>query len=136
MRIILFLYALELGLQPFGHLVMNQTNAEREDIIAVPSLYVAMDAGVLLFDVGYITGGIVTQFWKLDEGVFFTPDQAEYHIDIGVKWRGVSVGFRHYCIHPIVPFIGGKALRVIWEDSYEQIYLRIAGENTILGRRK
>ncbi len=124
MNILIFLYALEIGLQPFGHLVMNQTEAERVDVIAVPSFYATLDAGVLLFGIGYVRGGVTTKFWKLDHGFYFSPDQVEYHVDVGLQWRGLSAGFRHYCMHPVVPFIGSEVLQVAWEGSYQQVYVR------------
>lgn len=85
--------------------------------------------GVALCDVG---GGRRNYFWKkLEKG--FRPYQMTFLFNPGWRNDFLDVGFRHYCMHPVVPFLGltGPPPQN-WECAYDELFIRIHGRLTLI----
>jgi hypothetical protein len=115
-------FALELGLLPNYHFVMYEPGI---DVAADNSLYTDFEATVEVRGF-YLGGGMRCYFWKTKSGYDFSPFQMAYRFDAG--WRNdiLTVGFRHYCMHPVMPWASGMP-SMNWEGGYEEVFVRLEG---------
>jgi len=123
-----FIFALELGFLPKGDLVMY--DSWLFDVCPISySAYTDMEAEVVILDTFFAGGGVRTSIWQLttDNGDFsFFPHKAVYSFFAGARYRTFEIGFRHFCIHPVVPYFPITWPNPIWEAAYEELYLRIS----------
>ena len=124
MNWIALLFALELGIMPMGYLETY------ERVLPVQhnldgAYYVDMQADVLLYDLFFIGGRTKTYMRKRIDVLSFWPTTAEFEFNAGIRAGILEIGFRHYCMHPIVPWLyhGGGAMQ--WEGGYEELYIRL-----------
>jgi len=118
---------LELAYLPMGDCVMYEAP---NVVYARGGLAVTMDAEVVAFDHVFIGGNIMTAMWADDpdysEGQLgFWPERMGYQFRAGVRFDPVEIGFRHYCTHPVVPWMPWMPQQIVWEGGYEEVYLRI-----------
>ncbi len=57
----------------------------------------------------------------------FTPLSLRPSVELGLEpWEGVSFGFRHWCVHPVIPYILDRSYVTInYEGAYEEIYAQV-----------
>ena len=130
MNWLLFMFMLEVGFLPQGGgLVMYDSEGLREMYPNVDRSYGYTDlqAELQFFNFLFVGGGVKTMvFSHFKQGKSFFPYEADYNFNVGVRFRGVEMGFRHYCIHPVIPWVGYfRDYEPVWEGTYEEIYLRI-----------
>jgi len=127
MNWLIFLFALELGWLPQGNFAMYNVSDRFMKVYPVKyTAYVDMEAEVVMFNTLFAGGSVRTSVWQFDSDSWtYFPHKAVYGFFAGVKTRKVEVGFRHYCIHPVIPFFGCVEPKPIWEGSYEEVYIRV-----------
>ncbi|MHA1302130.1 MAG: hypothetical protein ACTSPI_00310 [Candidatus Heimdallarchaeaceae archaeon] len=123
MNWLIFAFALELGIIPIDEFVMYNPSIE---IVFDQSLYVEIEGEALLFDLLFIGGSIRTYIWKNKEGISFWPWRDGFLFNAGIKYKYVELGFKHYCTHPIIPYI--YPVQMNWEGAYQEFYLRFEGK--------
>ena len=130
MNWIIFLFALELGWLPQGDFAMYDVSGYFAKVYPVSyTAYVDLEAEVVVLDAFFIGGAVRTSVWQFDHsGWTFFPHKAVYSFSAGARFGMLEMGFRHYCIHPVIPFFGLVDPRPIWEGSYEEFYLRISNK--------
>lgn len=90
------------------------------------TFYTDLDAEILLFNTLFIGGGVKTTVWKFtDSDWTFFPNKAVYSFSAGLRRGPLELGFRHYCIHPVIPYFSDPD--PIWEGAFDEVYLRIEG---------
>lgn len=115
-------FALELGLLPNYGFVMYEPDAT---VIADNSLYTDFEASVEVYGF-YVGGGMRCYFWKDLDGYDFSPFQMTYRFDAGWRNDRLNIGFRHYCMHPVVPW-SSQMPEKNWEGAYEELFIRFEG---------
>jgi len=74
----------------------------------------------------YIGGGIKTFAGKsISDAKEFVPYKATYKFMTGFEFDKFEIGFRHYCIHPVVPYITFDN-PAIFHGAYEELYIRFS----------
>lgn len=59
----------------------------------------------------------------------FAVHAAHYDFHIGIRWKFLEAGFRHYCTHPIVTYAVFRDLvDYETEGAYEELYFRVTAE--------
>lgn len=117
-------FALELGMLPLGSWVMYQPPATVQE---QSEFYQQFESRVILWDRLFVGGDVRIYDW-MDKGALnFWPSRAAFTFKTGINCRGVELGFRHYCTHPIVTYMPIEKSTVRWEGAYEEIYLRLEG---------
>jgi hypothetical protein len=91
-------------------------------------LYVDLDVELRAWDILFVGGNAKTYMTKYAEMKSFSPNTMEYAFTAGLRFGIVEVGFRHYCMHPVIPWIYHIEVAPQWEGSYEELYLKITGE--------
>lgn len=116
-------FALELAVLPNGFIQTYDTDLVHESLIG--DGLVKMEAEATLFDYFFV-GGEMDCYLKVQDGdnPFFPVDMF-YAFSAGARFDFLEIGFRHYCMHPIVPFLYHAEVSPQWEGSYEEIYLRV-----------
>lgn len=56
----------------------------------------------------------------------FSPHLMSYGFAAGLRLaEGVELGFRHRCLHPIIPYMRSKSFNLNFEGAYQEVYLKI-----------
>ena len=125
MNWIAFLFALELGVLPNGY-IGNYINPPLMPGFELNGQgYVDLEGGVELFNFLYIGGGVKTYVDKYNTGKDFMPANIEYDFQVAATFGVLSVGYRHYCFHPTIPWVYKRKFTPAWEAWYEEIYIRV-----------
>lgn len=125
-------FALELGALPSGGFLMYDPPAYQD---WTGSGYTELSASVELAKTLYAGGGVRTTVLS-DGSLNFWPEGAYYYFTAGVRWKGIEIFWRHYCIHPVVPYLPLTGdVRQVWEGSYDEIGIRISGTLPLLKGR-
>ena len=119
-----FVLAFEIGFLPMGFVeTYTSDNSLLYDIKG--SAYVDFEVEAVFFDYFFIGGSSKIYMQKANVGKDFWPKNAEWGFALGARFDFVELGFRHYCMHPIIPWIYRQEISPQWEAAYEEIYLRI-----------
>ena len=122
-----FLFALELGWLPQGDFVMYDAERFLRLYPVAYTAYVDMEAEVVVLDMFFAGGNVRTSVWQQENsGWTFFPHKAVYSFFAGARWGMLELGWRHFCIHPVIPFFELIQPKPIWEGAFDEIYLRIS----------
>ncbi len=124
MNWIALLFALEIGMMPSGY-IESYDRMPPTEYELTGAYYVDMQADVLLYDLFFIGGRTKIYMKKRTDTISFSPDTAEFAFNAGIRAGILEIGFRHYCMHPIVPWLYQSGGTLKWEGSYEEIYVRL-----------
>ena len=123
MNWIAMLFILELSVLPEGYIQTYESGSIRtEDLNG--SAAVKMDMEFTLFDLFFIGGGMDCYMRTQSEPNPFFPTDMFYSFNAGIKFQFIEAGFRHYCMHPVVPFLYHAKISPQWEGAYEEIYIK------------
>jgi len=83
-----------------------------------------------------VGGGMRNYFWKDRGEIGFCPYQMTFRFDAGWRNEFLDIGFRHYCMHPVVPWLAlTEAPMCEWEGAYEELFVRIHGRLPLIKRK-
>jgi len=116
----------EVGFLPSCEFLMYKSDLRDERIVKSLSFYVDLET-FLEWKYFYIGGGIKTHIWKCRDNYTFSPDGSFYSLAFGFTFNKIEIGMRHYCIHPIVPYMTYTKPEPQWEGAYEEIFIRFSG---------
>ena len=123
------LFAFELGMIPQGSVAMYDIELEPhwsdlEELYFVGgSCYTLMEVEARLWENFFIGGGMTSYFMAGSPSSF--PHMMDFSFNAGVRFDIIEIGWRHFCTHPVTPWLFVYAPRMKWESGYEEIYLRI-----------
>jgi hypothetical protein len=130
---LVFVFALEAGILPNGGFVMYQPDPAY--VVDAVGFYTDLSCSVESFGF-YVGGGMRNYFWKDRDGMGFYPYQMTFRFDAGWRNEFLEVGFRHYCMHPVVPWLAlTGAPECQWEGSYEELFVRMHGRLPLIKRK-
>lgn len=122
--LLLFFY-IEFGFLPEGIFQLYERN---EKFISSGSFYVDLYFEAEAF--GFFAGGQSKAFiYKNSHNYAFSPDNIQFDFFTGYRYNNIEIGFRHFCIHPIIPYYYFYESIVNYEGSYSELYLRIEVKN-------
>jgi len=134
MNWLVFVFALETGMLPNYGFVMYEPDFQA--VFAKHSFYTYMEASVETYGF-YVGGAMRCYFWKTTNGYDFSPYQMTFRFDAGWRNKWLEIGFRHYCMHPVMPWITNyDTPQQNWEGSYEKIFVRFEGQMPIIKGKK
>ena len=65
------------------------------------------------------------------------PYQMTFLFNAGWRNENIEIGFRHYCMHPVVPFLElTGAPTQNWECSYDELFIRVHGRLPLIKRKE
>ena len=121
-------FALEIGLMPAGTIETYDIGRTYENMLG-GDCYATLETEILLWDMFFIGGDVRTEMNKMTTGKDFIPHTMNYGITFGMRIDPIEFGFRHRCIHPVIPWMRGQGVPMQWEGWYEEIYLRLELSN-------
>ena len=117
------LFALELGLLPLGEYQLYEEGVE--NAVFAGSFYSEFSLRAQAYGF-YAEGMLRTTVWKMDGNYYFWPERTLYQLGVGYRWKMLTVGFRHYCVHPhLLPWQYWQR-RVYRQGAYEELFVVIA----------
>lgn len=123
-----FVFALELGMLPSGTYAIydppTQTRLEgyRLEEHDVTGTYYALFDFELAAGSLFAGGAVKTDVYARESEWTFWPHTAWYSVRAGARYGPVEIGARHYCTHPVVPWLSDA--RPQWEAAYDELYMR------------
>ena len=119
---LLFIFALEMGILPNYEFLMYQPHPDY--IEANCSFYISLDATAELYGF-FLGGGMKCYMWRNTGRLNFWPYQMTYRFDAGWRNDWLTLGLRHYCIHPVIPLAGVVLPVQNWEESFQELFVRV-----------
>lgn len=127
------LFALEAGLVP--QVSVWNVSADRPDISTDTGYYTQLDAELLVAELLFVGGAVTTYVWSRNDGDYTViPSRSNYDFRTGIRYRGVEVGWRHMCAHPIAARWDQIDGDLGYEYSHDQLYIRLSGSVDLLSR--
>lgn len=117
MEWLIFWFVLEMGYLPLNDFAIYECN--NTDIF-----YIDMQTRIYLWDF-YVGGGIKN---IICSKVHLSPNKITYLFQLGWNNDFIEIGFRHYCIHPIIPYMSNKKITINYEGAYEEIFIKLEGK--------
>jgi hypothetical protein len=118
---------LELGFTPFDQ--FNMYIPTDSFLVIEQQYYAEFNVEVTAWNSLFVGGDVRIYAWRNeDHFIGFNPNRGAFLIFAGLRLNPFEIGFRHYCTHPIIPFIPREPAGIIWEGSYEEVYIRIGGK--------
>jgi len=131
---LVFVFALEVGLFPNNSFIMYQPNPAY--VIDAVGFYTDLEASMESYGF-YVGGGMRCYFWKDRDPLDFYPYQMTFSFDAGWRNEFFEIGFRHYCMHPVVPWLAlTEAPECQWEGSYDEMFIRIYGRLPLIKEKE
>jgi len=133
MNWLFFVFSLEMGILPQANFVMYQPDPQY--VLGAFGLYTDLAATIEAYGF-YAGGGMRCYMWATQPQIGFWPYQMTFMAEAGWRNDWLTIGFRHWCMHPIVPYlalIGPPPLS--WEGGYEEIYVKIHGRLPLAKKR-
>ncbi len=121
MNWILLLFALEIGYAPYYASVNADTYLKDRNIF-----YVTMEAEVDILKYLFIGGTVKTYVNDKPNDYKFTPFEADYILETGLRYKNIELGFKHFCLHPVRPFEMYYPSQDSRDGGYEEFYIRIS----------
>ena len=122
---IVLLLAIEFGASPNSGFMMYEAPADVTDQIV---FYVDTEAEILFAEHFYIGGGAKIHSWKGKNTWAFWPADIALRFLGGVRFGIFDIGMRHYCQHPVVPWITSFDYKPKWEAAHTEFFVRMEGK--------
>lgn len=134
---LLFAYALSITGVPGAELMIYDNRPYPYRYEAWP-VYVDM-AATLSWGVFYAGGGVTVETYPV-EWKDWTPTGTRYTVEAGLAYKGLRIGWRHWCQHPqqsYVPLWSKRGVRFTprFEGSEDHLFIELRGEAPVLGRK-
>lgn len=95
---------------------------EIEEIKIEDTYYVSFNIQAYIYEYFYLKGSVkIPVYFKIDE---FWPVALSSFIEVGVLLNGLSVGWRHFCTHPIAPFYGEQTFTKFYDEAGSELFIR------------
>ena len=122
---LILIMAIEFGVSSDSGFAMYEPPIEVVDQVV---FYMDMEIEAVFVDHIYLGGGAKMHAWKKDEGIEFWPSDVFYRAFAGVRFGIFDVGVRHYCRHPVVPWLTSFDYKPKWEAAQTEIFIRAEGK--------
>jgi len=128
--ILRFNYEMEIGWLPGNEWIIHTTRYTGQGL----DFYATMKAEVVLEVLNpflfFVGGSMQVDMSALTyEGLpSFSPSEMYYGLNAGIRLGGLEIGFRHFCYHPVMPFLAlDGSGDVMFEGGYNQLYISFKG---------
>jgi len=122
--ILKFNYEMEIGYLPLNSWMIHDTEYTGKGL----DFYLTLKAELMLFDFIFVGGSMKSDVSFRGDGLNCDPSDIWYSVDVGFRFGGFEIGWRHMCIHPIMTYLR----TTVWgasnaEGAYEEIYISFKG---------
>ena len=116
----------EIGYLPKSTFLIYNINEDIivEDMAFKHSIYIDFDVHLVLFNYVFVGGSSKISMLSSEGDYTFFPNTALFRVDAGFEFKSWTLGFRHYCMHPIMPYLIFYYADLDYEGNYEELYIR------------
>jgi len=127
MKIFTLMIMLNFGIIPNGHLKLYES---RNNIRNEMSMFGDFNIEARMFNNHFFYGIDSKIFiWKTDSGYDFSPDRIDFLFFTGIRFNEhLEIYWKHFCQHPIIPWINSGYDYSIFESSYNEIGIQFKTE--------
>jgi hypothetical protein len=118
-------FALEIGILPNNGWIMYDPF---EELLPAPEFYQQLETRAVLWDHLFIGGQIRIYDWLTKGELNFWPSHASFLWEGGLSFGMLELGWRHFCTHPILPYLEYIPRGNRIEGGYDEVYLRLEGK--------
>ena len=118
-------FAFELGYQPQAMFVSYDPPSF---VNGSGQFYQTFEVKARMWDFLEVGGAVRVQDWLSRGTIGFWPNQLDSQIFADVYYGPLTIGWRHNCIHPVVPYQPTFGEKPSWDGAYDEVYLRIGGK--------
>ena len=124
---LIFAAYMEIGYLPLNEITSYDAENLTEHVDLSQCFYLDLDAEVTLFDIFWIGGGMKCYSWQQRHAFMGGwPQSIDYRVRAGITFGCLTVGFRHQCRHPAVPYIQEIGpIRFAHDSASEEVFLRL-----------
>ena len=125
MNWLLLLYFIELGYAPFynSQNIAEEYNVRLRDAAIY---YVTLNTELILFEHMFIVGAVKTYVQDQPDELSYFPFEVDYFFKIGLRYKNIELGFKHFCLHPVRPYEMYYRPQGSTDGAYEEFYIRIS----------
>jgi hypothetical protein len=113
--------AVQLGFYPQGGVVMYEPLSI---IDASGMFYQQMEAKAVLFGLVEFGGSVKVNDWIERGSVNFWPEGLASEFFVHVLIGPITVGWRHECIHPVMPYLPVSKASALWDSWTDDVFVR------------
>lgn len=114
---------LEVGILPTGTVALYSVPPRVYEVDR--ELYSCLSAEISAYGTVFVGGSVRTGMWW-QRGEWIWPHMADYLVWAGLRFGPLEVGWRHRCVHPVIPAYTRPDLPT--ERFYEEAYIRFTAE--------
>lgn len=85
--------------------------------------FITFGTEAFLFDYVYAKGSVKILFYLDNEAKAF-PMALSSFIETGVAVKGLKVGWRHFCTHPMAPWFGENTFLKFYDEVGDELFIR------------
>lgn len=86
--------------------------------------YIQLGITAYFFDFLYITGSMKMNINLMKEIIHFKTRGISSYFEAGIKIKGLSLGYRYFCTHPIAPYYTPQKFLRFYDERGGEIFLR------------
>jgi hypothetical protein len=113
------------GYIPEGQIVMYSPPSR---VVDSGMFYQQFDVEANLFKWINVGGTIKVEDWILRDEFSFLPQSLLSAVYVEVEKGPITLGFKHTCIHPVIPYQPIFGLDSLMDAFRQEIYLRVGGK--------
>ncbi len=125
LEIIAFAFFIEVGYMPQSQVLTYVTVAEMID--ESQQFYIELGGRLYFWDMLYVGGSAKIHMWP-EALTDWHPHKLDSLFEIGIEYGAIEFGFRHWCKHPIVPYLSEIGHFNSVDEVHEEIFLRVEGK--------
>lgn len=88
---------------------------------------VSFNIKAIVYEYFYAKGSVKIPVYPLENGTF-NPVALSSFFELGVLIGGLTVGWRHFCTHPVAPFYTGESFLRFYDESGSELFIRFDTE--------
>jgi hypothetical protein len=127
-----FIFALEAGWLPHGGFIMYEAPAF---VDGTGSYYVDLQAEAEFFEHLYVGGGMKAMMWSQEKNWTFWPHTMLYNFGAGLRLGPIEIGWRHFCVHPVLPYMILFDPHLKAEGSWDEVFARVQAKIPVQRRK-
>lgn len=119
-NILAILFSIEFGFLPIDNFELHQTwKTENYN-----NYYMENTIELSIYDIFYLGGDTRITASNINIKNFYLSE-IWFNFFLTLKFKGFEIGFRHFCEHPLMPYISKNGIgEIIAEGAYEEIYIK------------
>ena len=100
---------------------------EYEGVEFSDTYYISFNTQIFLYEYVYTKGSVKIPVSAYMDN-YFWPVALSSFFEVGVLLNGLSVGWRHFCTHPVAPYYTDKSFLKFYDESGGEFFIRFETE--------